>query len=410
MKRIAIVVIVVAVAAIALFFILGNRGVSGVLGRNPAAQPAAASQSTRTANAPAIKASGQVTSECRLVPDDYVNLSFNTGGLVSDLLVREGQHVTKGQLVATLSGREQAQSSVATAQLELINAQQALKQLYDEAPLRAAEAAQQAAEAPLLVQEAERLLNNARVGIDDQADVDEAVVELTLAESRLDRAREAYEPYKDLPTDDEVKKERLEDLITAQQDYDLALSRYNSLISASQQVKIARAEADLELAKAKQVEAERVYETLKNGPDPDEVALAQGRLSNAQAQLAAAQAALQNLELTAPFDGTVASMDMKLGQYVGPGVPVILIVGDTNWQVETTDLTELNVVRILEGAPAVITFDALPELKFDGRVERVGAVGETRQGDITYTVLTSVEDVDPRLRWNMTCSIVIQTQ
>lgn len=410
MKRVAIILVIVALVAIALFFILGNRGLSGLLGRNQP-QPGVSGQVTRTVgDAPAIKASEQVTSECRLVPADYVNLSFNTGGLVSDLLVSEGQSVTSGQLLATLSGREQAQAAVAAAQLDLINAQLALKKLYDEAPLRAAEAFQASAVAPSAIEEAERALNNARVGVEDQADVDEAVVELSLAETRLEQARQAYEPYKDLPSDDPVKKQRLDALVIAQQDYDLASSRYNSLISASQQVKIARAEADLALAKAKQIEAERIYETLKNGPDPNDVELAQAQLSNAQAQLAAAQAVVQNLELKAPFDGTVASLDLKTGQYVGPGVPLALIVSDTGWLVETTDLTELSVVRILQGAPAAVTFDALPELKFEGSVQQVGAVGETRQGDITYTVLTSVEDIDPRLRWNMTCSIVIQTQ
>jgi multidrug resistance efflux pump len=163
------------------------------------------------------------------------------------------------------------------------------------------------------------------------------------------------------------------------------------------------------LAKAQQTEAERVYEILKDGPDPKEVALAEAKLKNAQSQLTAAQAAVGNLELRAPFTGTVVTVDLKSGEYVNPGVSVVMIADFSDWRVETTDLTELNVVRINENDPVKITFDALPGVEFPGRVSLIRTLGESRQGDITYTVLIDLEKYDPRLRWNMTCSAVIGT-
>ena len=71
-------------------------------------------------------------------------------------------------------------------------------------------------------------------------------------------------------------------------------------------------------------------------------------------------------------------------------------------QVETDDLTELNVVRVQEGAPATVTFDALPGLTLTGKVVRIKPLGENKQGDMTYTVVIQPDQLDDRLRWNMT--------
>jgi HlyD family secretion protein len=126
--------------------------------------------------------------------------------------------------------------------------------------------------------------------------------------------------------------------------------------------------------------------------------------------LAAARATLANMELRAPFTGTVATIDLKPGAYISPGADVLLLVDDSDWRVETTDLTELNVVRIREGNPANITFDALPDIKFEGNVLKISSLGENRQGDITYRVESNLKGFDKRLKWNMTCSISIQTR
>ena len=85
---------------------------------------------------------------------------------------------------------------------------------------------------------------------------------------------------------------------------------------------------------------------------------------------------------------------------------------DTNdrdaWQIETDDLTELNVVRIREGSPAKLEFDALPGVELSGKVVQIKPIGVNKQGDITYTVVVAPDQSDPRLRWNMTAVVTIQ--
>ncbi len=414
MKRIAIIVSIVALLALVVFVVLSNMRVSGAQSNKPnqatqqlQSSPGALVQPT---SRPVVTRNDQVTSACKLVPVSSVNLSFNSPGIVAKVLVNEGDEVTQGQLIAQLSNQEQSQASVASAQLDLVNAQLALKTLYDEAPLKAAEALQTLANAPEKVKDAEGKITGLQRGIYNQAEIDAAEANLIFAENKLKDAQDAYRPFENKNDNNLIRAKLLSDLSQAQKDYETSLRKYNSFFGSPSQSSISQAEADLALARVEQEEAQRKYELLKGGPDPDEVSLAQARIANADAQLAAAKASLAALELRAPFTGTIVTMDLKPGAYVTPGQEILLLVDNSDWRVETTDLTELNVVRVREGNSVEISFDALPGSKYSGNVLKINSLGENRQGDITYKILTSIKDLDQRLRWNMTCAVVIKTQ
>ena len=78
------------------------------------------------------------------------------------------------------------------------------------------------------------------------------------------------------------------------------------------------------------------------------------------------------------------------------------------WQIETTDLTELNIVNVSEGTPVTMTFDAIPGLELPGKVSKIRSFGESKQGDIVYTVIVTPTQPDPRLRWNMTAKVTME--
>jgi HlyD family secretion protein len=98
-----------------------------------------------------------------------------------------------------------------------------------------------------------------------------------------------------------------------------------------------------------------------------------------------------------------------VGEQVGPGAPLVRLADLTFWQIETDDLTELNVVRIGEGSPVKIEFDALPDVELTGQVVQIKPIGVNKQGDITYTAVIVPDQSDPRLRWNMTAVVTIDT-
>ena len=117
--------------------------------------------------------------------------------------------------------------------------------------------------------------------------------------------------------------------------------------------------------------------------------------------------ALDQTELKAPFAGSIAGLDLKPREYIALGTPVIQLADVSAWQIETSDLTELQVVNIHDHAKATITFDALPGVELPGNVLRIKGLGENWQGDIVYKVIVVPDTVDQRMRWNMTASVSI---
>ena len=375
-----------------------------------AASQANQTSATITAEKPpdVIKSVDGVITKCQLIPIRFVDLSFNNGGIIDAVLIKEGDTVVEGQVLASMSNLEQYEASIASAELELLNAQQALDTLYLEAPIEAAEALKELTDTPVDVSSAERQLTSLTSGEVSQTDIDIASANVAFAENKLKAAQDAYSPYANRPEDNLARANFLTKLSEAQKAYDEAVRRLNQLQGTASEAKLAQAEADLALARVRYENAQRKYEILKNGPDPDKVALANAKLKNTLAQLDSAQAALENQKLKAPFSGKIVTNDLKVGQFVTPGIPLVTLVDFSDWQVETTNLTELNVVYLEEGNRALIVFDALPDLQFPGKLIRIQSVGKNQQGDVVYTAIFDLDQFDDRLKWNMTCSADIR--
>jgi multidrug resistance efflux pump len=88
----------------------------------------------------------------------------------------------------------------------------------------------------------------------------------------------------------------------------------------------------------------------------------------------------------------------------------VIAIGDfSKWQIETDDLTEIDVVDVQPGAKVSISVDALPEEEFEGEVVRITPQSETKAGDVTYTVLIDITQGNTsRLKWGMTTFVDIE--
>ena len=181
--------------------------------------------------------------------------------------------------------------------------------------------------------------------------------------------------------------------------------------SARQQASLVQAGARREEIEAAQAEVRRAkaqLALLRAGARPEVIAGAEADVASAAAALRQARVALTQAEVRAPFDGTIAWLGPKIGEFAGPGAPIVRIGDLSAWQVETTDLTELSIVSVREGSRVKVTFDGIPDLTLTGTVKQIKAFGESRQGDITYTVIVALDRQDPRLYWNMTASVAIE--
>ena len=161
--------------------------------------------------------------------------------------------------------------------------------------------------------------------------------------------------------------------------------------------------ATLDAALSAEAEAKRVYDNTQNAtPDPDKKAILEARLNNAKAQSAAAQKALDNYELKAPFDGVVTDVNVAVGELVGNEKFAVQMADTSKWYIETSDLTELEVVKVSVGQLVDIAPDALPELVLKGTVDSISQSYKSQGGDILYTVKINLDETDPNLRWGMT--------
>lgn len=401
------------------------------------AQLAAAATPTPEPTLPAVRAPSQIVAEAVVLPKQSANLSLATGGIVAALLVAEGDTVEQGAVIARLDNKRQV-VAIAQAQARLENAQAALAELVA-GPLleevQAAEAAVDVARAQLAklteaarqadVTAAQAELGAAQTALQEllngpkEGDLINARAELADAQAELNQARSAYNAVKwrndlgALPESAAMQR--------ATNGYEAAQARYDVLAAGADLDQIADARARVQRARAEldrlqapgtasditsaQAEVRRAaaqLAQLQAGSRPEAVAAAQAQVKEAETALMQEQLALADTELRAPFAGTVASLDLKVGEQVTAGTPVVQLADLTAWEIHTDDLTELSVVNVTEGQTVSVTFDALPELVLEGVVSRIKPLGENKQGDITYTVIITPQTTDPRLRWNMT--------
>ncbi len=395
------------------------------------AQPAAAEP------APAqVEQSPRTTAEGQVTPSRSAALSLSASGRVAEILVGEGDQVAAGQVIMRLddvrlaAAVAQAEAALARAQARLAelkagalpgevtfaqaavdSAQAKVDRLASDADVRSAQAAVASAEAALaklregagndrLIAARAELANAAAVRAQAQAAYDRVKDNANIGarpESvALEQATNAYE----------AAAARLADLARGASAADLAGARARVAQAQAQlDALVASRPADVAAAQAALRQAQAQFELTRNGARPEAIAAAEADVAAAQAALDGARAALAETELRAPFAGVIAELRSAVGEQVTPGAVVAQVADLAAWQIETTDLTELNVVRIKEGAAVTITYDALPGETFQGTVARIRAIGENQKGEISYTVIVRPERSDPRLRWNMTAAV-----
>jgi HlyD family secretion protein len=359
-------------------------------------------QATQTEVAPVVVANTEIIAESNLVPRAFAQLSFNYPGKVAQVLVQEGDQVAQGVRLVQLGDREQLEAAVAGAELDLVNAQQALDQLNSKAGLARAQLGRDLAQAQQLFIQAQQDLDDLDT-VDFQEELDDLWVEVTEAQDAVDEAQEELDKYTNLDQDNPTRVRAEDDLEETEVAYKDKLREYDLMKNRRDQV-----QAALELAQAYYDDLKEDYEARQSGPHPDDLELAEAGLNTAQAQLAAAQAALNDAELVAPYDCTLVALEVVEGEPVLPNQPVVLVADFSEWYVETTDLTEMDVVRIDTNRPVQLNPDAIPDLFLSGSVESISQVFQQSRGDITYTVRILLKESDPRLRWGMTFQVIFE--
>jgi multidrug resistance efflux pump len=170
-------------------------------------------------------------------------------------------------------------------------------------------------------------------------------------------------------------------------------------------------EAGVRAAEAQRTVAQAQVRQADAGPVEEEIALAETDVERAEIALQEAQLRLERCERRASFGGTVGIVEVREGERVSPGDPVVTLGDLSTLRVETTDLDEIDVARVEIGQTVDVTFDAFPERVFKGRVVRINPMAESVAGGVNYTTIIELDELaDARasgIRWGMTAFVDI---
>jgi HlyD family secretion protein len=129
----------------------------------------------------------------------------------------------------------------------------------------------------------------------------------------------------------------------------------------------------------------------------------------AENDIRAAEWALKQAEeafdLTAPFTGTIVEIYAKTGESIGAGQPLLILADLSEFQVVTTDLSEIDITRVSVGQEAEIVFDAISDQTFMGTVTKI-ADKSSGTSSVYYEVTLSLNDMPKGLRWGMTAYVI----
>ena len=363
----AVIVFLAACGAAAWYFLYGPQAVLA----QSAAKTAAAVNTTLVQRG---DLSVTVSGSGVLQANRTVDLSFSTGGTVSEVHVQLGERVKEGQVLAQLDNVSSLEANIVSLQLKLLQTQKDLTDLQQNADVSLAQAYQDWVTAKAAYQEA--VTTQQRTAY---ARCSEEVN--TRYQTQLDRAASRMNELA-------VHSMGTDAWIDAKNSYDTALANYTYCTTYTDSEKI-EAQAAADVAKTKMDQAESQYNTLKSnsGVDPNQLALDEAAVETVQAQLKQAQEDLKGVTLTAPMDGKVVYLASGAGTIVDTAK--FISIADVSRPQLTVSVDESDIDQFVLGSPASVIFDALPDQTFHGVVTQVNpTLTSSGQYNILKGVLT----------------------
>ncbi len=309
-----------------------------------------------------------VTASGEIKPRNYINIGANAMGRLTEILVKEGDRVKKGQLLARLEAVQ------ATADLNSQKA--ALSSVQSDAV--ASQAALQAFDESLKT---------------SQASVDRARADADKAKLDFDRGSQL-----------------LEKKLIAKQDYDQRNAAYISAQAALRQ-----AQAQLAQARAQRAQTAAQVESSKR------------RVAQSEAMVVRVTDVLDKYQSFAPLDGIVTNLPVRLGETVVPGIQnssssLIMTIADMSLITSEVRVDETDIVNVQLNQAAEITIDAIPNKTFKGKVIEIGNTAILRSSGLAasqsavssqeakdFKVVIALDNPPEEIRPGLSCSVKITT-
>jgi len=333
-----------------------------------------------------------VSASGSLIPATQINLFFSTASPapVTEINAILGQPVRKGGILARQDSSDlalavtQAEQGLRAADLTLSGLQ---------APARPAD---------LALAEANLKLANAQVFAASRGQPDSAVqiayLNLILARNALSQTYQTMDRL--------VEQGKFAQKLALQSQADQQVQAAQIADLQYQQAKAPPKTGAAVSALAAVEQAQVALDRLKNGPTPEDVQIAQLRVSQAQAALDLARNNLADAQLVAPFDGVIGAVNLHLGELAPSALPAVVLVDASRFHLDVS-VDEVDIARVAPGQLVTITLDAFPNDLFSGVVEKIAPTASVNQGVVSYLVTLILNPTTVPLRGGMTATAEI---
>lgn len=401
-----------------------------------------------------------VTGTGNVEPQAQANVNFKVAGILTEIDVHVGDHVSAGQKLAAIdSSAEQvavsnAQANVATAQANL---QAALTPLTQN----------QITQLQNAVNNAQQTYNDtvAQVNLTNSQDANQ----VTADQNQLAADQQALTfnaTYQNDLVNLNNAKTALQNAITTfnadgcqSQTYATytakCMTDFNNVSAAQTTVNTNQSKVNLDAAQVNADQTKLTADQTKQQNDsvngqrsinqaaasltssrdqlktqteakPNQIAAAQAQLASSQAALQTAQQNLSYTTLTAPMDGQVNSINGVVGETASPGGGVtaqspgaqaplptgaaptaFMVIGNTGAMDVVIPFAESDVSRVAVSQDATVTFDAVSSLNITGKVLAIASAATTSNGVVTYYVTVQLNQTNNALKQGMTANATV---
>lgn len=339
-----------------------------------------------------------VSANGTIKPERSINLSPKNSGILRQLLVKEGDVVKQGQILAYMDD--------SNLRGQLVSAQGQLAQA--EANFQKAQAGnrpQDIAQAQAQLDEALANLRKVEAGNRPQ-DIAQAQARLRSAQATLNEAEDDLRRNQQLYSSGAIALQTVTQKIAER---DTAQAQVNEAQQALALQQAGSRQEDIEQAKATVRQRQQALALLKAGNRREDVEAARAQVISARGSLQNVQAQINDTVLRAPFDGIVTQKYADPGAFVTPTTSGSAVSSATSSSIlalasrneVVANLSESNIAKIRLGQEVTISADAYPRVTFKGRVNQIAAQATVEQNVTSFQVKVSLSDPQRLLRSGM---------
>lgn len=228
------------------------------------------------------------------------------------------------------------------------------------------------------------------------------------AEYRVNNNYEVYDKVSDYQSDLSSCTSKINSHLSALLSANSSIEDYNkSILDADRSLKEMEQNNPLELAASERslVEKKQKLADLQSGATELEIKSKKLAIQQKENSLIEAQQSYADYFIRAPFDGTVAELNLAKGDTVGSGSTIATLI--TNQKIAEITLNEIDAAKIKVKQKANLTFDAISDLSITGEVVEVDTLGTVNSGVVSYNVKIAFDVQDEKVKPGMSVSVNI---